>query len=60
MEKVLDVPPTAELEGLVNNLLNTFFGWLHPILPPDIAYDTVVPHRLTSNSKTSCQIGGHG
>jgi hypothetical protein len=42
------VPPAPELEGFVDKLLKTFFGWLHPILPPDIAYDTVVPHRLTS------------
>jgi hypothetical protein len=50
------VPPAPELEGFVDKLLKTFFGWLHPILPPDIAYDTVVPHRLTSNFKTLCQL----
>ena len=51
MEKVLGVPPAAELEGLVDKLLKSFFGWLHPILQPDISYDTVVHHRLTSKSK---------
>jgi hypothetical protein len=58
MQKVLGVPAAADLEGFVDNLLKTFFGWLHPILPPNIAYYTIVPHRLTLHSKIP--VGGHG
>lgn len=53
MEKVLGVSPAAELEGLVDKLLKTFFDWLHPILSPDIAIDRR-PSSLTSTLK--CQL----
>jgi hypothetical protein len=58
MQEVLSVPPAAELEGFVDNLLKTLFSWLHPVLPPNLAYHTVFPHRLTSNSEIP--IGGPG
>jgi hypothetical protein len=44
MKKILHVSAPSEFKSFVKNLLQVFFGWRQPFLPPNCACDTVISH----------------
>src|SRR5437868_3523452 len=44
MKEVLDLPPAAELESFVNDILQPLFCRFQPFLPPNRTGNTIISH----------------